>query len=179
MAISKIKYPRIDFTGFVNGDSNNQLAIDSSGKLKVGLSAGTGVTLSNAGVIGLDLIDSTSSSATDQAPTANAVKTTYDVATSTEVSSFYNSDPTCTITISPTTARRFIIDQGASCTYTLSPSQAGLTWVMKIDKNEGDTIDFDSNVTLDKTIDANWWTCTIVFIAWNTSAIRGFVIAGE
>lgn len=179
MTISKIKYPRIDFSGFVNGDSNNQLAVDSNGKLKVGLSAGTGITLSSAGVIDVDLDDTTSSTATDKAATANAVKTTYDVATSTEVSSFYQSDPTCTITISPTTARRFIIDQGASCTYTLTPSQAGLTWVMKIDKNEGDTVAFDSNVSLDKTIDANWWTCTIVFIAWTTSTIRGFVVAGE
>lgn len=179
MTISKIKYPRIDFSGFVNGDSNNQLTVDSAGKLKVGLSAGDGVELSAAGVIGLDLVDSTSSSATNKAPTANAVKTTYDVATGTDVSSIYNSDPTYTITISPTTARRFIIDQGASATYTLTPSQAGLTWVMKIDKNEGDTVAFDSNVSLDKTIDANWWTCTIVFIAWTTSTIRGFVVVGE
>lgn len=104
---------------------------------------------------------------------ANATPAT--IATDTSVEAEYVSDPTKTITISPIGAKRFIIDQGASCTYTLTPTQAGLIWVMKIDKNEGDTIAFDSNVTLDKTIETSWWSCTIVFIAWTTTLIKGYV----
>lgn len=125
------------------------------------------------------------STAWDTAPTSSSTKPVtsggvYTAVTRTPVSTETISAATKTLSISPTSERRFDFAQSVSaCTYTLTPSQAGLVWVIRFTKSANDTISFDSNVTLDQTIEAAWTDCEIVFIAWDTTDIEGFVLKGE
>lgn len=86
---------------------------------------------------------------------------------------------TQTISITALGAKRFNVTQSENCTYTLTPSQAGLVWVMKISKTAGNTVAFSTGVTLDDTVDDTWTSCTIAFISWATNQIKGYILDGE
>lgn len=183
MTISKIKYPRIDFTGFINGDSNNQLAVDSNGKLKVGLSAGDGVELSAAGVISAKINNTTYSQATDESASAAALARTYSAVNNTAVDTETISDNYYSFDVYPSTKRFDFTQSVNDVEYAFFPQQAGVIFVMRITKPSGGTISFDATTgitySLDKTIESSWTSCTIIFNCWSTTEAQGFVIAGS
>lgn len=156
MARTKIKSPQIDLSSCNSADSDNYLGVDSSGKLKV--SGDTSVSSGNTSLV-----------------TSGGV---YTALADTSITSINNASGTQTINITPT-AKRFLVTQSDNCTYTLTPSQAGLIFEVRITKTSGKTVAFDSNVTLDQSVNSSWTDCTIVFTTWATNSIRGNIIEGS
>jgi len=156
MARTKIKSPQIDLSSCSSADNDNYLGIDSNGKLKV--SGDTSVSSGNSSLV-----------------TSGGV---YTALADTSITSINNASGTQTINITPA-AKRFLVTQSDNCTYTLTPSQAGLIFEIRITKTSGKTVAFDSNVTLDQSVNSSWTDCTIVFTTWATNSIRGNIIEGS